>query len=830
MTSSSRTGTGGPVALFNLVYDTALPGTNCPSTATALSAGRLGYREDSFGRTGYAYRNDGQVLREWRQRVGTYASGCQSATPNYDRNPDTIYSYSAGGNLTQVTYPHGRVVKYAYGTTNGLNARVADVKVASFDGTTWTDRQLVQGIVWEPFGGLRRYQFLTGATATAVNRVDMEPAANVQAAPAAATCAALTFDTSTPDATGRPRSLFVSKGNTTAGDYLKQVYTWKGELLTAQDTCFTALGQTAPHKQTYGYDAMLRLSSAGGSTLPVRTTATFGRTYNFDKRSNRANPTTNGGTESVIDGCKLQATYAASPKVDLLNSRVTDSSGTGGCNSQAMGYSRTNDVDGRVAALTSNTTWWQLGFGYASPTAFQAGLESVYQSVATPGGTYQYFYDATNHRRAKQYPSGAVVETFYDLGGRVLSVRSPNALTGATETTTDDYIWLGDRLIAQVRGRFNAALTTRLGEPGQTCTAVGEASKCGTHHVINDYLPKPILMVESATELVTGAALYDEWGNPNRVPLVAGVATSAGVATIGSASLPQGGTLQARALYARVDLGGATTALLNGAVGQGGLARGHVWSAWTSSTTTATVTTSAGWASGTGVQTEAIEYKRYSPKATPSFPVLRFPGQMYDSETELHENWNRFYDPNVGRYLQPEPLLQIPEYKVLAARTGQPVPTYAYAANNPQHWTDSDGLRIRSTTNVTYDRTTPGAPRTVFTDYSGNIEGCKKSGGRWKFDASIKSNIDVFTGGKDDARSLNDGNSCNIADHEDKHVEDYVDGMSEDSLNTEFPSEGFRSRAACEAAQHSLKMNITPYINYLTSYSQSLRDAFEWAR
>jgi hypothetical protein len=45
-----------------------------------------------------------------------------------------------------------------------------------------------------------------------------------------------------------------------------------------------------------------------------------------------------------------------------------------------------------------------------------------------------------------------------------------------------------------------------------------------------------------------------------------------------------------------------------------------------------------------------------------------------------------------GRYLQPEPLLQSPYYSLLMAMEGQSTPTYAYALNNPVHYTDPTGL------------------------------------------------------------------------------------------------------------------------------------------
>jgi RHS repeat-associated protein len=58
----------------------------------------------------------------------------------------------------------------------------------------------------------------------------------------------------------------------------------------------------------------------------------------------------------------------------------------------------------------------------------------------------------------------------------------------------------------------------------------------------------------------------------------------------------------------------------------------------------------------------------------------RFPGQWYQSETGLHYNWHRSYDPTVGRYTQPDPLGFVDGPSV-----------YGYAKGRPQSLVDPDG-------------------------------------------------------------------------------------------------------------------------------------------
>ncbi|SMR83555.1 RHS repeat-associated core domain-containing protein [Aliiroseovarius halocynthiae] len=60
--------------------------------------------------------------------------------------------------------------------------------------------------------------------------------------------------------------------------------------------------------------------------------------------------------------------------------------------------------------------------------------------------------------------------------------------------------------------------------------------------------------------------------------------------------------------------------------------------------------------------------------------LLRFPGQWFQSESGLHQNWMRDYDPTTGRYLQADPLGLVDGASV-----------YGYALQNPGRYIDPRG-------------------------------------------------------------------------------------------------------------------------------------------
>ena len=65
--------------------------------------------------------------------------------------------------------------------------------------------------------------------------------------------------------------------------------------------------------------------------------------------------------------------------------------------------------------------------------------------------------------------------------------------------------------------------------------------------------------------------------------------------------------------------------------------------------------------------------------------ALRLPGQWEDSESGLYYNDFRYYDPQAGRYLSPDPLGR------MAEALGSPN-AYAYVNNNPLSYIDPWGL------------------------------------------------------------------------------------------------------------------------------------------
>ncbi|MBL1437788.1 MAG: RHS repeat protein [Rhodobacteraceae bacterium] len=82
---------------------------------------------------------------------------------------------------------------------------------------------------------------------------------------------------------------------------------------------------------------------------------------------------------------------------------------------------------------------------------------------------------------------------------------------------------------------------------------------------------------------------------------------------------------------------------------------------------------------------EATYYPFGEVLATTGTPIaLRFPGQWFQSESGLHQNWMRDYDPTTGRYLQADPLGLVDGASV-----------YGYVRQNPGRYVDPTGELLK---------------------------------------------------------------------------------------------------------------------------------------
>ncbi|WP_233609528.1 RHS repeat-associated core domain-containing protein [Corallococcus sp. AB049A] len=688
--------------LYTLGYDnSATPDSSCPQPVN--TKGRMLFRNDSFGQTWLSYDAWGRVTKEIRvRRSAGNTFTCPSDTPASTLH--TSYAYSTSGDLLSVTYPYGHRVTYGYRfypNTTVPSDRVGTVTVERWSGSAWTALASVSDILWEPYAGLRSYKVNSPGAA---NPLYVEYAlGNNRDAPPVSPCseAAPPY----PDFTGRQRNVWVSSAGFSwsggTGNLYRRVYTWKGDEIIQEDTCL--LGGPTPTTVKYEYDGLGRLKNV---TRPAGNVAAVGgtvgsRSYGYDGRGNRIS--------QVEDGTALTLTHGTGALVDRLERRQGSAAGS------MLDYQYSYDLDGRTIGKrwveVAGTPVYQLQFNHGASVG--GASETVFRSVDVNGSTYEYFYDAMNRRRLKRYPTTVEDEFFYDLDHSLLVDRGNSSVSppvgGFTHYVDDTYVWLDDRPIMVVRGQLTSE-RARVVNPVGDCSRNGEAAACGVYFPVTDALRKAIVIFDAAAK-VAGAADYEPFGKVNRVSLYqdslhplpgldGGTPQELLLAEMNQPVPEDGGVvIRERALFhllgtanvAHVELrnqtDGATLAPSLSAT-----AEGHVWTPWITPTqgksSAVLVTTGmSGTPPSVGVVAEGYEYQRYQQGGQPYWVPLRFPGQYHDAETDLFENWNRYYDPDIGQYLQAEPMAS------MGARAAS-WPVYGYAESNPVRRSDTTGLYV----------------------------------------------------------------------------------------------------------------------------------------
>lgn len=375
-------------------------------------------------------------------------------------------------------------------------------------------------------------------------------------------------------------------------------------------------------------------------------------------------------------------------------------------------------LDGRLATKT-----YAAALQSPRPTLTMTNSEgygSVYRAVNIAAGsaTYEYWYDAFNRRVAKVSPTQERQELTWLFGTNTL-LQDEGGWAGGYDRQVDEYVWLGGRPVAVRRSLVKGSDYSRMVvEPSDDCARLGseQTGRCGWHFIVTDYLGKPV-WVEGPEQNATGVGNYDPFGRVNHRPAWAEVTpVNASTPTYSwmhwDSRTPAGWTRLQRYKLDRLDLeqcqyGTDTLYVVDeyywpqwSVSGQAG----GQWTPWRRASGAVLVANGTNFEPGScgtmgsnvvyqGVSIPAVQYQLIEGAATDRafFPPLRFPGQYEDAETEMFENWNRYYDPSVGRYLSPEPLLQSPEYLADLAQSGYSGAAYGYALHNPLRFSDQDG-------------------------------------------------------------------------------------------------------------------------------------------
>ncbi len=693
--------------LYSMAYDSASAPTGCSGTGVNAN-GRLLLKADSFGSSWYEYNGLGEVTAIRRVRGSAGNCSTVGTTDSSDTTPDSRYVYSADGRLTAMKYPHGRWLSYTYGAAgSGQEDRVIAISTGLTQASAITP--LLSGITYGLGGAIAGYNLATtNPVSVAFTRAGTETVG--------AACA-----TSSPafDGSGRFSRLSVTRGG---ANVLSRRFAWSADQLAAEMTC--VLADVNPRTVTYTEDLGLKVTSAGrfsGTEVGGQLTS---RTYSFGGGTTPASLRSFGGVEFATEAF----IYDTSNRLTSVQPVVSPSNSA--WNSWAS-TQMTYDASGRVSTLVDSrlpVTYVSSGGrgGGLVPVAHQGRLlqftpdtafSGVYKSINVNGSVYQYIYDAVGRRRLKVYPSGKSDEFFYD-GNNLIEDRGQTTLGTGTDQTLDEYVWLNGMAVVQISTRLDASFN-RL--TSTACDRNDDSRPCGTAYIVNDYLPKPVAMIDAAGYLA-GIGEYDPFGRVNEYPkrgdapysvanfpnvLNATYTPSVSWSLLGSYTQPWSGNqrVRARVKYAQINANGVanapggvtdktwvTTTTATVAPTTGGYYTGQLYATTTNwFDVPADGLVNVNWSSDSvadpaqysGATVRGLEYRRYELGSTPRWVPFRFPGQYADAETELFENWNRFYNPQTGLYMASDELMTEPNFNLVQA--------YVYADSGPTWKSDSSG-------------------------------------------------------------------------------------------------------------------------------------------
>ena len=637
-------------------------GTNAPSTSSlvALSVTDLPalvyqYGYDAMGRPTIAVDPNGQTTTLYYDTLGrpiqkqepanqgttalTITSTAYDLADNVTkvtdpRNLDTTYSPNGLGQVSAQTSPDTGIGGFTYDAIGNLKTKTdARGKVTTYD---YDVRDRLTSISY-PSGTPTTLEYDGGTTPYAGAKGELTKISDESGS-----------QTYTYDSAGR----LISKTQITLGSPANKTftvaYTW-GDTGSAIDK-LTGITYPSGNRVNYSYDATGQLAGVSINGVNANGIGTGGTTT----------PLLSGITtraDGALQGWQWASAGAHSLGYDSFGQLVSYPLGKPDGSGTAAGQIRTisRDAAGRITGFshTNNAT--------ATPTPTPS-LEQSYTydnlnrvlSSSSGGVVTQYSYDATGNRTSKVINATTYTNTVSPTSNRLTQVQDVGGTASLQYDAAGNITGDGNNTyVYSDRGRMNSA-TNAGGTVAYAYNALElRVSKTGPTNLVP-----------------TGASyfVYDESGNllgeydANSNPIYETVYLGSGLA-----ALPVG------------------VMKLSGSAGSSTLATG-LYNVYADHTSTPRVITRTSDSVMVWRWDTAEAFGATAPDQNPSSLGTfsynqRFPGQVFDAETGLFDNWNRTYDARQGRYRQSDPI-------GLAGG----VNTYSYVTGNPLSYVDPMGL------------------------------------------------------------------------------------------------------------------------------------------
>jgi RHS repeat-associated protein len=650
---------------------------------------------------------------------------CGNVAAQVAQNTTYRYAYDANGNLTQITNPLGQVTSQSYDALNRVKQQLQPTPVAGgarpSTGYTYDGRDHTVSVV-DPRNVITSYTYdgLDNQTKlispnTGITNATYDEAGNLRTS----TDARGKTTSYAYDALNRITNISYSSGTATTFEYdggQNGPISAKGRLTRMTDESgqtsysYDARGHLASKTQAVGTGTTLRsytvsYSYAPGGKLasviyPSGNRVNFG--YDNAGRINRLNlnPALPTGQGTDIGNTIALLTNIGHAPFGAVDSWTWGNSTGTEQNTYARGF----DLDGRMISYPMGNA---LAGGLNRMLTYDAAsrITGVTHTGIGGGteasGNYNQNYAYDNLDRLTGFTGNAVAQSYaYDASGNRTQASFGGTSYGNTLSATS-----------------NRLMSAAGPSPAKTY------SYDAAGHITGDGSRSFSYSDRGRMKNATGAGgtveyLYNGYGQRVRK---SGPATLVPDSTNDYVYDEQGRLLgeydsNGRALQETVYLGDIPVAMLTGAPENVALSIGNIHYVYSDHLNTPRVLTRASDNKIVWRWDNADPFGLAPPDDNPSglgsFTYnLRFPGQYFDKETNLHYNYFRDYDPAIGRYIQSDPI-----------GLDGGINTYVYVNNQPTIQVDPLGLMGSRGNSAAQRRSAPGQVTGTLDDFKRNYQ------------------------------------------------------------------------------------------------------------